>query len=375
MRKIVGFVIGLCLFLTACEDSNSVKPSSEPGSDLNNESYDSADKMAVTPLLVPNRDQIQFVDWISNEEVIYIDHKNKESTILKYHLSVGEKTPLFVTPGFVQHAEVSPDRDQLLIQYSSKENEATLTILDLSGKVTATITIPSVEIYINWNQLNQSKILVTAFSKDWSYQSYIWNTGTQQLEQIKLKQPFAEWGDVNSFHYLDWKDNQPSLLAPLKQDDLSGEITTLSEEVYYAKSFGEWYFTLSPSKISENKGTYQFYRPNGNALSEIEVFHLNSYSEWLVPFYDNPDDKNEFFFFQPIEGGTADLYNQGFLLTSYQIETGESKILMEGLENLPIECSPNGSYCMYGYQLENILLINEQKIVPLLKEENEKTDA
>ncbi|WP_243297227.1 YqgU-like beta propeller domain-containing protein [Bacillus litorisediminis] len=370
MHKLIGLIAALFLFLTACEDSNSVKPISEVPPTTNDTAQNSVDKLVVTPLTVQNRDQIQFVDWFSNEDVIYIEHKNQESTIFKYHLPSGEKTPLFVTPGFVQLAEVSPERDQLLIQYSSKENEATLAVLDEQGKVNATVTIPSVEVYTNWNRTNQAKLLVTAFSEDWSYQSYIWDTEAMQLETVELNHPFAEWGGSSTFHYIEWDESQPSLLAPLKQIDSSGKISTLAEDVYYAKSFGEWFFTLSPSELSEDKGTYQFYSSNGNQLGQMDVFHLNSYSEWLIPFYDDINKQNEFFFFQPVEGGQADLYNKGFILTSYQLNTGESKILMEGLENLPIECSPNGSYCMYGYQLENILLISEQKMVPLIKEEN-----
>ncbi|MET3699226.1 hypothetical protein SAMN05877753_102135 [Bacillus oleivorans] len=370
MQKAIGLILGLFLFLTACEDSSRVKPSSEtPPPSESETAQESADKMVVTPLSVADSDQIQFVDWISNEEVIYIEHKNQESTIFKYHLSFGEKTPLFVTAGFVQLVEVSPERDQLLIQYSSNENEAALTILHVNGKVTSTVTIPSVEINTNWNQINQSKILVTAFSEDWSYKSYIWDTGNSQLESIELNHPFAGWGSESTLHYIDWDENQPSLLAPLRQIDFSGEITTLAEDVYFSKSFGKWFFTLSPSQQSDDKATYHFYRSDGKDLDQIEVFHLNSYSEWLIPYYDVASEKNELFFFEPVEGGAADLYNKGFLLSSYHVDSGDRQTLMEGLENLPIECSPNGSYCMYGYQLENILLVEEQKIVPLVKEE------
>lgn len=378
MKKVVGIMFILLLLLSACEDSNNQDLDQNP-SNINpieeGGDGDSNDLMVVHPVRVEQGVVLQFVDWITNEKVIMIQHQNEESTIYVYDIFTGEKNPLFVTKGYFQLVEVNSKRDQILIETSSKENEANLIVLDLNSRVMAKTTIPSSEIFLDWNKVNPSQILITGFKEDWTYQSYIWDIESSSVKPIETEQPFIEWIGEDHLQYLDWQEEQPSLLASLKAIDYSTneEVATIPD-LHYTDSYGYWFFTLSPSNHSESKVNYSLYDSNYNPIGSFDVFRLDRYSQWLIPYYDYVEDRNEFYYLQPLEGGEADLYEKGFVLTSYNIEQGKSEVLLDGLENLPLECSPDGSYCLYGHQLEKVIILDQKEIIPLVKE-NEKADA
>lgn len=378
----IGILITFLFLLTACEDSESALPDSieYPPPSESDQSQDSGDIIneptVVTPLIISNGEDVQFIDWISNEEVIYISSYNGESSINLYNLVSGENNPLFITQGFIQIVEVSPDKEQLLVQVSSMDHEATLHILALNGKQLSTINIPSSEIYLDWNEINPSQILVTSFSEDWSFQSYVWNIETSELTTLQMEQPFSEWIGENALQYLDWNVEQPELLAPLKRINLdSNEISVVTKDIYFTKSYGDWFLTLSPSSQNEYKGVYQFYNATSGQIGSFTAFHLNRFSEWVVPYHEFVEAGNRFYFFQPLEGGDIDFYEKDFVLSSYSLTDGETNIVMEGLENKPIQCSPNGSYCLYGYQLEQVISIQNGEVTSLISEGIKKADA
>jgi hypothetical protein len=43
---------------------------------------------------------------------------------------------------------------------------------------------------------------------------------------------------------------------------------------------------------------------------------------------------------------------------------------MEGMENEPLDCAPEGTYCLYGYQLEKLIDLQEKQILDLVDTNN-----
>jgi hypothetical protein len=59
-------------------------------------------------------------------------------------------------------------------------------------------------------------------------------------------------------------------------------------------------------------------------------------------------------------------YSEAFQFVSFNVSNGEIEVLLEEIENKPMKISPNGVYCLYGYQLEQLIVIPAKEMVDLV---------
>jgi hypothetical protein len=114
---------------------------------------------------------------------------------------------------------------------------------------------------------------------------------------------------------------------------------------------------------------YQFIKENGEVLSQFQMSLLSRYSDWFIPFYDMIEEKDELITFQANEAGSFDTYSGTFSLKKWNVLKGSEDTLFEELPLEPVQCSPQGSYCLYGNQLEKVINMKKPAIIQLVKEE------
>jgi hypothetical protein len=307
--------------------------------------------------------------WLSNTEILYISNISESSSILySYSLITGQSTMLYKSGQPIITAEVSPKKDKVLI-HSSASEEGVLTVIDLSGKELYSGKIESYELTFEWNPFNDDLLIVSAFTEEWDFNTYLLDLKGNSLKELQLPEPFVRWISEDVLVYQQWDENEISLKAPLKSFSINGNHSkTLFEDVYQFDSLGKYLLTIEVDE-GENPGLglYTFTREGIHSAGSLTAPLLTSFSGWVVPFYDLMDDGKAFMYLRAKEQGEADLYEGGFDLMKYQLGEKEEELVFSDLENEPLSCSPFGEMCLYGFQLERVMNINTKEIIELVQ--------
>lgn len=307
--------------------------------------------------------------WLSNTEILYISNKNESSSILySYSLITGQSTMLYKSGQPIITAEISPKKDKVMI-HSSASEEGVLTVIDLSGKELYSGKIESYELTFEWNPFNDDLLIVSAFTEEWDFNTYLLDLKENSLKELQLPEPFVRWISEDMLVYQQWDENEISLKAPLKSFSISGNHSkTLFEDVYQFDSLGKYLLTIEVAE-GENPGLglYTFTREGIHSAGSLTAPLLTSFSGWVVPFYDLMDDGKAFMYLRAKEQGEADLYEGGFDLMKYQFGEDKEEMVFSELANEPLSCSPSGEMCLYGFQLERVMNINTKEISELVQ--------
>ena len=323
------------------------------------------------PIKAPEGEIFKISGWASNDDFIYIANTVSGSNVYEYNLPTGKSSLLYKSDFPVAAVQVSPDKKYFLIQSSPSSFEGKLAIIDKTGHEIWSKSIPSFELQFEWNPYNTSEIIISAFKEDWSFNTYLLNLEKQEFKELSLPQPFVKWNHRNSFVYLNWDNNSQQLFAPLISQQLGSlEAATLFPKVFHFSAFKDRLLTISLKDNNTKNAIYSFYDSNLTEILTFSMPQLAKFSGWLVPFYDYNEKTNQFITLKPLKSGEADTYNEGFQLVSYQLEKQETngKVIIDRLENAPINCSPEGNYCLYGNRFEKVIDLNSKKIYSIISE-------
>lgn len=308
--------------------------------------------------------------WLDNQTILYVTDTSEGSALYSYDLVEGQSTLLYSSVYPIVSVNVSPTRSSILIHSSPNSSTGLVTIISSSGKIILSSEIPSNELAIEWNEYNENLLLITSFTEDWQYHTYTLDISNNTLAQITIPQPFAYWSNVNEILYLDWRADSPSLSAPLKKYNINSKVTKdVLKDVYQVDVFPKHTLTITIDPSEESSvGNYTFYDQDFQVKSRLMLPQLSNFSGWSVPFYDYNKDSHAFYTFKPQYSSEIDTYEGTFDLIRFSVESNEELVLIEDLVNEPISCSPNGTICLYGYSLENLLLLGEKKVLGLIEE-------
>ncbi|ESU30563.1 hypothetical protein G3A_21380 [Bacillus sp. 17376] len=306
--------------------------------------------------------------WLSDSEILYITNKGESNSLLySYNLGTGKESLLYRSEQPIITAVPSPEKKKVMI-HSAASEEGILTVIDLSGKELHSTTIQSYELNFEWNPFDENLLVVSAFSEDWDFNSYLLDLRNNNLKEIKLPEPFVRWISEGELVYQEWDEDGISLKAPLRTFSLKeNKAETLLEDVYQFDSQGQYLMTIKVNE-EENRefGLYEFFRNADKSVGSIEAPLLTSFSGWVVPFYDLMENGKNFIYLQATEQGEADLYDGGFDLRRYHLDTGNEEVIFTEMANEPLSCSPSGEVCLYGFQFDKVLNIETNEIIDLV---------
>jgi hypothetical protein len=366
-------IISLMLLLAGCTIQQSANGTNEGKKSENgpkkNGQASLFEKMKL-PIPIQSGRFVGVMGWLDDKTIVYLAETDGSSILYKYNLFSGKSIKLFASDAPVVSVKVSPSGKRLLVHYSPSDNQGTITVMDQAGKPLSTKTIVSSEISYVWNPYNEDLVLVTAFDEQWNFHVSILNIKTNELANSLLKkQPFAEWLTGKEFIYLDWDINEPALFAPVARQKMSETKVEYIQlkNVFQLFAFQDVFLILSVADGKQEKAVYTFYTNRFKRLQTFSIPQLANLSDWLVPNHDFVRKSNQFLTFRPLSSGDADTYNKGFQLVRYSLDGKKEEVLLEAMENKPIDCSPNGRLCLYGYQLENMIDLDAKKVVPLAK--------
>ncbi|KUP05973.1 hypothetical protein Q75_09910 [Bacillus coahuilensis p1.1.43] len=353
--KNYAFIIILCLIplLHGCQESES-DSDSVPQVHLNEESNKEVKvkktEKEMIPLTVSSKEQVQVVDWVDDDRIIIVEYSGSIYKIVEYHLYTGVREELFIGEGTFVQGFVHQNKRNILIHSSPSTYEAKLELFTLDGKVEYTYTIPSAELSFSWNPVNPFKLLVAAFDESWEYSTYLLDLQSNQQKELKGYPPFLFWRDDQHFLYQDTSWDEIKLMAPLVEEDTEEfDRKILDESLFYATAENNRVLRMT---IENDSKTAEVTVEDFPAFS-VELPSISTYSGWLIPHMEIMEDS--LFIFTPNKSGQIDTYVEGFRLEKWNMATGKRETSLDGIENQPIECSPNGTRCLYGYYLSTMI--------------------
>lgn len=323
------------------------------------------------PIDIPEGSFNKLAGWFSDDQVLYITNLEQTSYLYLYQLATGESELLYKSEEPIVNVEISPDFKHILIHSSPSTYEGIITIIDSSGLEITRKSFPSYELVFEWNPYNGSEILITSFFEDWTFQMQLLDIKNKKTRDVSIKQPFIKWLREDEIVFLDWDDENPSLLAPLVSKNLGIEDErTIFPDVFQFSTFQDVLMTIGVNKQDTLQSSYSFFTKELELLFSFSMPQLSMYSGWFVPSYDYNLSSGEFITFKPLRSGEADSYAEDFELVSYDVKKGTSTLILEGMKHEPIMFSPSGKALLYGNQFEKIIDIKDKKIYEMITNVN-----
>ncbi|MDQ0197305.1 YqgU-like beta propeller domain-containing protein [Neobacillus ginsengisoli] len=366
------FLSVLIFFLGACSNPIHSKPISPARNEKKKASLTDFNGKWKIPISIPEGEFYKISGWISEDQVLYITNHEQTSNVYHYNLLSGKSVLVYKSDHPIVTVQISPSKRYILIQSSPSTYEGVVTVINTKGSEIWKQSIAAYELAFEWNPYNDSEILVSKFNEDWTFKMMLVDLkGSPKASDISLPQPFNKWIDKETLAYINWDNTNPSLFAPLMIKELGDEKEkTISPAVFQFTAFRHLLLTITVNEQDKSKAIYSFYDKEKRPISTFTIPQLTTYSDWLVPFNDYNDKKQEFISFRPLKSTEFDSYTEGYQLVSYDLKKGSSKLILGALKNEPLNFSPSGEACLYGNSFEKVIDLKAKKIYELIKNES-----
>lgn len=299
----------------------------------------------ISEKLIADPAKFHFVaGWLSDTEIVYVEKDEGFYKVNTFDLNTGETATLHKEKSIVVDVLIHPSKKYLLLHTSANSTSATIKILTTDGIVQDEIGVSSTELAIEWNDLDPSLILLTAFYQDWTFDLFLYKGAESDLSLLPIEDPFPKWYGAEQIitgyvedHPLD--GGKLLLFNPTTEE--WGDLGV--DGVVY---FDTYERTLLTVKINEaGDALYKLSKLEGTQLSEWTQPAVSNYSEWVVPDVEWTSD-NTVFFRAPVTGGQLDELTSPFRLI--REKEGQQQIVAEEVEAGFLRCSPSGLVCIAG---------------------------
>jgi len=364
MKRIIGLVL-IIFIMSGCSERHE-PPTAEPNIEPPGIAEESGESH-IPHVFKADPSNFHFMaNWLNDTQILYVVKDNGLYKVNYFDIKTGETKLVYEDSSFIVDVLVHPSGDYLLIHTSDHPNSAVIKIVKLDGTVEHQVEIVSTELSMEWNRENPEKILFTAFHEDWSFDLFAYDGSDDNLSIVKLDDPFPKWaGDNKIFsmlfheHPLDGGDVQKFQLDTEKVE------TAGIGNVIYFDVFKDLIGIVQT--IDSDVFTYTIRKLDGEVISEWTLPAVSNYSEWVVP----PIvwlDRNRLIVKGAEKDGQLDEMGAGFNL--YLFEEGNPDLIIKGLDEGPLKCSPSGQYCLNGYTSEELIDINAKETFKWIEFDN-----
>lgn len=302
-----------------------------------------------------NRDSFHFlVDWLSNEEVLFVEKAAESYRLNAFNIYSQEIRLVYEEEDVIADVFIHPTKEALLVHTTALQEAATVKMVTLDGVVHNEITLESSELAIEWNDMNKSYLLVTAFYEDWSYDTFFFDCSLNELTLLSIESPFPKWFGTNQFLFKDTSNHDGLFVYDI---ETSKKESFIAEDVVFYDTFKETLFIAQATADEQMRYTLlnreQKVRANWTAAGTVQ--QDTRYIAWL--------EEDSVLLLQPEKGkGQA---TSTYELVRYDVD--RETVLIGDLLNTELICSPDGQKCITGYSLENMLMLEEKTVMPWLQ--------
>lgn len=294
-------------------------------------------------------------DWLTNTEVLFVEKDESAYFLKTFHINTGEVTVLYEDTSIIVDVLVHPLKDKILIHTSDSSESGIVKVLSHTGFIEHEVTIESSELEIEWNDMEPSLILFTAFYEDWSYDVFLYDGIENDLQLFPLDNPFPKWLGSEKIVASNF-DNHSNVPADLKLYDRTGEPQiTGQENVVYFDTYQKSLLLIQMN--DEDEATYSLLNQDLSTLSTWKVSVALNDAAWVFPEIDWLPNEQLILARDDHQDESEQVYEL------VGVTDDEQVILAGDIPEGPVRCSPDGEKCLIGYAFEHLIdLKNHDKI-------------
>ena len=132
-------------------------------------------------------------DWLTDSKIVFVEKDLEFYYVKTFDLATGEIETLYEDAAIIVDVLIHPSKEYILLHTTDNPTSATIKILSLDGIIHDEISIESSELAIEWNDLDPSLILLTAFHQDWTFDVFLYNGNKEMFGLIDIEDPFPKW--------------------------------------------------------------------------------------------------------------------------------------------------------------------------------------
>ncbi|MBO0586498.1 hypothetical protein [Sporosarcina sp. E16_8] len=314
-------------------------------------------KEEISKSLVADPAKFHFVaNWLSESKVIYVEKEDGLYQVNSFDFDTGQTDTLYEDDSMIIDVLIHPSKNYLLLHTSDKSTSARIKIVTMDGTVKHEVLVASTELEIEWNDIDPSLILFTAFHQDWTFDLFMYNGKKESLDLLAIEDPFPKWLGMDKIaigfvdgHVLDGGEIHTFEILTGKwgQLDISG--------VVYFDTYKD---TLLAVRINEDKDAhYAILSRDGLIQSEWTMPVISNYSEWVIPEIEWGSNETVFLP-APDKGGQLDELQSPFRLI--RVREGRQDVVADDIAAGVLRCSPSGQKCLTGYSAEKLIDIKKK---------------
>lgn len=359
--KRIGFLIVFVLLLQACTEIDIPKgdqvktPVTDEISVPENTSKSPSQEIPSISMASSNFHSV--IGWLSNDDIAFVLMDKGKWTVQSYSVSKNAWKVIYTSTLPIIQATIHPNKELILLHTSNNSSSAEVQIIHKNGFLVQSLTFESDELYMDWHPTNQDLIVFTAFYEDWTFNTFVYDGSTQQLQSIEVENPFVKWYDDE--HLMVFRGSESGLdgyelmLYSVQDKSLKETGETHLVDV---QNLGE---SMLYIQINEPKNIFEYRLQDKNHENSFKwtTPAISNYSEWVIPTI-SIVNKNSLFLIKQLEAGNIDEIDQRGVLSIYSLE-GEKEL--GEVNSQPIDCSPNGETCLAGYEKDHWIQTNPFK--------------
>lgn len=348
MKIIIVFVV--IFFLGSCtNDSTIISPTTEPPPIVHSQENE---EPTLQKYSTENSIFDRVVGWMSETSLIMIEREKDDSHVYSYDVFTAEKKLITTVNQPVIQVKIHPSKEHLAIIMSDNSLTATIQIVTVEGKTMDELTIESSEVYIDWHTTDVNLLLITAFNKDWTFDTFTYSSLTQEMTIIPTHHPILKWSSEDKLVAINWTSEDGLLGGKMM------EISTNTSEVNETEESGYIYFDMYKDylvsvKIDSDHEEFVYTLTNV-ITNDSKVYRspaLSNYSQWFVPEIIWTEDYS-FLTYIATKPGLIDSFDGELLLTEFNL-VGEN-VKNADFSYSTLQCTPSGDLCLSGTQYEEI---------------------
>ncbi|WP_102691358.1 YqgU-like beta propeller domain-containing protein [Rummeliibacillus pycnus] len=355
IKKIAYLLLFSTVFLVACQHQFNLKNDQKTPEKKSIETVKTISN--VLPYRLKTAELHSVVGFLSEVDVLLIKQDQNGEHLIQYNLLNGKEKTIYSTKDDIIQAFIHPSMKQILVQTASSKKKAKVTILSVEGKTLHHIEVQSSELSIAWNPTNVNLLAIAAFSDNFSYKSFVYESNKSQLHEFQAENPFWVWVTDDTL-WMNRMNNNPLNGGTLSSINWrkNKETKLSNHQVVYMNAYKQSTLIVS---MDFKDGEFEYVLQKGTKKQIWKAPAVTSFSQWFVPDIQWLDDQS-FITLLPTKGGEIDEGKTPFEIVHASINGVQQLGQMKNYE--PMICSSKGSVCLTGFNYEKLFTTNNYKI-------------
>lgn len=352
MKQIIVTISIVLLLLVGCSPKAEETEQKQPSGNQMTIPPDDAKEFSLKKLIEDTSSFHFAVDWLTATDIVFVDKNDEHYFVKIFNTTTGKVNQVYESEAIIVDVIVHPSKETLLIHTTTDSSSAVVKILSIEGMVLDEISIASSELSIEWNKIDPTLVLLTAFYEDWSYDVFLYNGTSDEFNILTMESPFPKWLGTEKIVFV-----KEQALTVFHYKTAQYE-QMVHREVLFFDTYEDSLLTMQVN--DEEKVDVQIVSEEGDVLSRWEMPVAVQYGESLFP---NMSWLGKDSVMMIGANKSGDPYEAGVQFNLVHVKGGEQRIIVEDVENAPLRCTMDGEMCLSGFNKDKLIHTITSKII------------